>query len=813
MKKRGRLLIPPLGLRGEKEMKKALALILVFALIAALAACETDTQTQTGYGAKTSAGEVTDEEKTEEKEVVLTSLSITKDTTAYRVGAEADLTDVKVAKLYSDGTSTEMIGYSALEMNGILLRVYFNGEVFDGGVFEEAGTYYLYAYFAGDDSISAEAEITVTASGEVYPDAVSILSAASMTVGDVTSFKVSFSPSSTTVKNLSWESSDPQTASVDANGNVTALKAGSTVITVTAAAQDGLSVAASCSVTVSDAQSAVIDAGDQSGSFVITTANGKFTSSGGVYTITSAGDYDLSGSLEGRIVIDAGEDDVVVLNLNGLTVTSTDNSAILALNADSLKINVKAGTENTVYDTRSAKTVDSDDQGEGAISAHCDLTLAGSGKLYVEGSYNNGVHTTKDLVIKEDLTLDVKAPNNALKGKDSVTICGGTLEVISTAGDGIKTEDTDVSAKGNQRGTVTIENGSVTVYAAGDGIQAAFDFVMNGGELTVYTASNSSYTSKSASVTSYKGIKAANRLDVNGGRLTLCSYDDGLHADYGAALENGSTGQGIININDGVITVRVNSSVSRYVSGADAIHADNTLNVNGGTIDISSAYEGLEATVVNITGGDITVNASDDGINAARKINAAPAVKISGGRVDITMGGGDTDGIDSNGSFTMTGGFVIVRGAPNGNSSMATGLDCDGVASISGGTFIQLGPRETVPTLSGGALTLNFGASGGMGMGGRPGGMGGGPGGRPGGMGGQSGTQTPGTPVYQSSGQETGSTCTFTSGTWTLSGLNVSFTVASGCTYYGATVYSSALTSGTSYTLSNGSTSYTATAQ
>ncbi len=47
------------------------------------------------------------------------------------------------------------------------------------------------------------------------------------------------------------------------------------------------------------------------------------------------------------------------------------------------------------------------------------------------------------------------------------------------------------------------------------------------------------------------------------------------------------------------------------------MHADNTLTVKDGKINVAKPNEGLEGITVNIEGGDITVNSSDDGVNAA----------------------------------------------------------------------------------------------------------------------------------------------------------------------------------------------------
>ncbi|MDY6367159.1 MAG: carbohydrate-binding domain-containing protein, partial [Clostridia bacterium] len=430
-----------------------------------------------------------------------------------------------------------------------------------------------------------------------------------------------------------------------------------------------------------------------------------------VYTITTAGTYTFSNTLYGRIVVDAGEDDEVIIVLDGCTINSTDNSCIFAVNADNVKVKAQSGTYNQLNDNRSAKTVEVADQGEGAISAKCDLSIVGQGSLTVNANYNNGIHTTKDLKIK-NATVKVTAPNNAIKGKDNVNILSGNLIAISTMGDGMKTENTDISSKGNQRGSITITGGTVNIYAAGDGIQAAYNFVMeDDGDSTIaeptveiFTGSYSNYTASSAATDSYKGIKVENELGIACGNIILHTYDDGLHANYGTAFENGSTGLGKITISGGTITDNVYSPSTsagngggmgwggqQTVTGADGIHSDNTLTISGGTVKIQSAYEGLEANHIIISGGTTYVYATDDGINASKKINQTPSIVVSGGYLDVTVSSGDVDGIDSNGSYTQSGGIVITRGQPGGADGNMAALDCDGTATFTGGTLIAFG--------------------------------------------------------------------------------------------------------------------------
>ena len=464
--------------------------------------------------------------------------------------------------------------------------------------------------------------------------------------------------------------------------------------------------------TASDSTTAAVDqnitAKEATGSFSMTSEDGTFSNSGKIYTISSAGTYTATGLLEGQIIVDAGKTDEVVIELSGATITYGSDSPIKVITAGNVDISAKKGTENVISDTRSTKVSDDENKGEGAIYATCDLKIKGTGTLVVNASYNNGIHTTKDLTV-QNLSLKSSAYNNALKGNDSISVTSGTVVAVSTNGDGVKTENTDVNKNGVTRGDITLSGGTVTVYAAGDGIEAAHNFEMTTGEegvapnVTVYTGSYSGYTASDASTSSYKGVKVQNELNIKDGSLTLQTYDDGLHADYGTSLEDGTNGQGTVNISGGTVNMNVYAPANKTaggqmgpggwggqqtVSGADGIHADNVLNISGGAINIDSAYEGLEANVINVSGGKSYVSANDDGVNAT-KGNSTPAVNVTGGYLDVTVSpSGDTDGIDSNGNYKQTGGVVITRGP---NSQNAAAIDADGQVAVSGGTLIVLG--------------------------------------------------------------------------------------------------------------------------
>lgn len=203
---------------------------------------------------------------------------------------------------------------------------------------------------------------------------------------------------------------------------------------------------------------------------------GSFTKEDNVYTILAEGEYTAKGKLEnGKILVNA-PDAKVTIRLEGVSMTSTIDSLIYVEDADKVTIKAIDGTYNEILDQRALKDgTEEDEAGSAAIYAKTDLDVQGAGSLIVSSTYNNGIHAKKDLNIKK-LTLKVTAIHNALKGNNSITIASGNLIVISQGGDGLKTSDSKVTSKGNQKGSINITGGNIDVYASCDAIDAAYDF-------------------------------------------------------------------------------------------------------------------------------------------------------------------------------------------------------------------------------------------------------------------------------------------------------------------------------------------------
>ncbi len=398
-------------------------------------------------------------------------------------------------------------------------------------------------------------------------------------------------------------------------------------------------------------------------------------------TIREAGVYILSGVYKDvMIVIDAGEEDKVQLVLDNAELSNENGPAVYVRSADKVFITAAEGTENTISDGADYTLTDEETTLDAAVFSKDDLTINGAGKLTITGNYKHAVVSKDDLVVTAG-DLAVSAENIGLSGKDSVKLYE-TSVTITAGTDGIRSENGAEEGKG----FVSAVNSTVTITSGKDGIQAETDFLSENSELTVTAGGGSEARSADASE-SFKGIKAGSTLTISGGSFQINALDDGLHTD------------GSLLIAGGDLLIR---------SGDDAVHANEKAEIADGTLNLT-AREGIEATYTLISGGDITIQATDDGINAARKSSVqTPAVEITGGAVTITMGSGDTDGIDSNGNIIITGGTVRV----SGNSP----FDYDGSVTFTGGTVYVNGQQvSSLPNQMMGGGTGGFFGQGGFG--------------------------------------------------------------------------------------------------
>lgn len=406
----------------------------------------------------------------------------------------------------------------------------------------------------------------------------------------------------------------------------------------------------------------------------ITSKNGNVEIDGSLVTISTGGTYILSGtSSDASIVISVSDNVQVTLILDNVNLTSTNGPVINAISSDKLIVNIKEGTTNSFTDSASSTS-----DIKSCIFSNDDITVNGAGSLTIESNYGNGINTDDDLVITNGIvTIDAK--NNALKANDSITICKATLD-LTAGNDGIHCENTEDTTQG----LIIVENGTITISAYGDGMDASNGVTLLDGTYTI----TSGVGNTSIATVSGKGVKGTVFVEIANGTYTITSKDDAIHANDRCTIDNGSM---IIKSSD------------------DGIHADTLLTINGGSIDIQKSYEGLESIKIVVNGGSLGIVSTDDGMNAAGGNDGSGTFGWGGvpgassGNASITISGGSVyvnakgDGVDANGSISMSGGTVIVSGpTDNGNGP----LDYDSTFNITGGLFVASGSSGMAQNVS-----------------------------------------------------------------------------------------------------------------
>jgi hypothetical protein len=431
--------------------------------------------------------------------------------------------------------------------------------------------------------------------------------------------------------------------------------------------------------------SADVRAVQLTGNGATTTATGV-TVSGSTVTVTAAGTYQFTGSLtNGRIVVNSTGTGIVRILLNGVTIANSTTSALHVAAASEVMVVVNAGTTNRLTDASTRATTDTS---TAALFSEDNLTITGTGSLTVQGNAVDGIASEDGLVI-DSVNLTVNAVDDAVRGQDYVVLNSGTVTATSSGGDGVKSND-DADAT---RGYVHVAGGSLSVTAAGDGVSATTDVVVSGGTVSARTGGGSTVPPPADG--SSKGLKAGVLLALSDGQTTVDSSDDGIHSDAAIVVDGGT---------------------HTVATADDGVHAETTLNVVAGSVTVTRSYEGLEALKLTISGGSVNATSTDDALNASEEgVNESQVapnafITITGGQVVVS---GGTDGIDSNGTLTISGGTVVTAGSPTRGGGEG-GLDSNGALTFTGGTVLATGitaSTSRLPTTGQGWVSYTFGAN------------------------------------------------------------------------------------------------------
>ncbi|WIY83557.1 carbohydrate-binding domain-containing protein [Propionimicrobium sp. PCR01-08-3] len=287
--------------------------------------------------------------------------------------------------------------------------------------------------------------------------------------------------------------------------------------------------------------------------------------------ITETGTYVLSGSSTGQVTVNADGD--VRIILSNATINSSVGAAIQVDQAELTAIELADGTTNTISDAATR----SDEEIDGAIYSSDDLFISGTGTLNVTANFADGI-VGKDNLTIDSGTINVTSVDDGIRGTDSLTINGGTIAIDAT-GDGMKSSnDTDQGM-----GQLTITGGDITISTGDDAVKAEQQITIGGGTLNI--------------TQSVEGIEAP-VIVIDDGTITLNASDDGINASTSAIITSGLS----VTINGGSLTIVMGEGDTDAIdSNGDLTINDGTIDItaqspfdydgtgalNGGTVTVN----------------------------------------------------------------------------------------------------------------------------------------------------------------------------------------------------------------------------------
>ena len=286
------------------------------------------------------------------------------------------------------------------------------------------------------------------------------------------------------------------------------------------------------------------------------------------------------------------------------------------------------------------------------------LTITNAGTYVLSGSCADGSVTVGKGVDGVTLVL------NGLTLTSETTapiVCGKGSEVAIEAAAGTENTLTDTESNNDETGNADAEN---AVIKCKDGSRVV---LCGAGTLNVQANGKN-------------GVKSGATTADGEASLTI----RGLTLNIDAPVNDAVNAEAALEVESGTLTLS---------AGDDALHCDYTLNVgaegtDGPSVTVTSCYEGLEGTAVNVFSGTISIQSTDDCINAANAdlTGYSYELNIFGGTITAHSDSGD--GFDSNGDLTISGGSVTVWTA---NAADNEPLDADGTVTVSGGTVLAAG--------------------------------------------------------------------------------------------------------------------------
>lgn len=346
--------------------------------------------------------------------------------------------------------------------------------------------------------------------------------------------------------------------------------------------------------------------------------------SDGVVTVKKSGTYYFKGELnDGRILVDIkGDDGEVVLKLCGVKVSSS-KGAPLSVNKAPDKV-VLYSEEKTVNDfsDRSERVYTYEEEiGDSAvIFSKEDIAFEGDGFLRIRADFNKGIFSIKDVTVT-GARINIASFDDGIRSNETVRIKNSEL-VLASGGDGIH-------ATANARGKVVIYESDFSYIGDSDGIEAAGDVLLYGGNAEFLVAGGSIgkyYHRSHGSVLDEDNAPDKNKNDILSAGKAIADSTT-LEKAMGKKKENAAVSAGgeaafndvslkIDSAYHGVIgqSIELENGSCSLRSDGNGFYAEDEVFVDGVRLNIGSSYNGIECKEAELCEGNIFINAFNEGI-------------------------------------------------------------------------------------------------------------------------------------------------------------------------------------------------------
>lgn len=411
-------------------------------------------------------------------------------------------------------------------------------------------------------------------------------------------------------------------------------------------------------------------------------------------TITQTGTYVLTGSGKNiKLVVEAADTDQVHLVFQNLTLEG--EGTLLQINkAQEVVISLAEGSQNALTESQASD----DEEVKATIHSQVPLTLNGTGNLTLTALTKNALEVEDDLKVLGG-TYTVKAANHGFKAEGALAIEAATLS-IEAGKDGLHAEQDETTERAN----ISLNPTQLSIAATEDGVDAGNELTIKGGTITVSQ--------------SEEGLEARVIRQL-GGDVTIKSSDDGVNASAGSSSKTTDTSATSKTTDASATSNTADTSSSAGQATADSATASTS--ASQATADPAATSQADQANKdKNATppsppagqappqGGQPPQNGQGPGgMPPGGQEESDPSLQIilEGGTLTIDAEG---DGIDSNGTASISGGSLVVNGSVQGGNGP---LDAAGDITITGGTVWALGTSDMLQGFAQGSTQASITAN------------------------------------------------------------------------------------------------------